>query len=230
MDQLLFEESKSQRRIEYINIYDIKGVWIFGAICVVYLFAAYYLQSIILTEQTYYNSLSGQVAEEEIAEMYKIKERMGILSYLLVPVTTFLKIFLPATCLYAAAILSSYTLSFRNAFKVALVAESAFVLATLLRLLLLAFFVDINTFGEIKQFAPLSLYSIFNASSIPSYLVYPLQVINVFEIIYCVLLATGLSGLLRKKFKPMLILALSGYGAGLFCWTILIAFLGVTSS
>lgn len=230
MDQFILEKSTAQKPVDYINIYDVRGRWIFLGICVVYLFSAYYLQSTILTEQTYYNSLSGQVAEKEIEEMYSLKQRMGMLSYLLVPLTTLLKILFPACCLYATSILFSYNLQFRSAFKISLVAEIVFVAATLIRLLLLAFFVDINTFEELKNFAPLSLFSVFNASSVPKYLVYPLQTINIFEILYCGLLAVGLCNMLKMKFRPMIILAACAYGAGLFFWTVFITFLSVTSS
>jgi hypothetical protein len=229
MNQLILEKTQPSKPHELINPYEINGYWIFAGICLVYLFSTYYLQTSLLTEQTYYNSLSGQMSDDKIEEMYKLKERLGTFSYFLVPLTTFIKILLPALCLHAVSILKSIDLPFRNAFKIALIAEAAFVVATLIRLLLLEFFVDIESFDQIRSFAPLSLLNLFNYSSVPPYLVYALQTINVFEIFYCILLATGLSNMLRKKFKPMIILAVSGYGIGLFFWVVLISFLGVAS-
>lgn len=228
MKNLTLEKSKPGDSQEYINKYDSNIFMIFAVICLVYLFSAYYLQSYILTEHIYYNSLGGQVAEGKIEKVYNFKDHLGILTYFLIPLTTVLKILLPSTCLYLGSKFRNYGLSFKDAFKVALLAEFSFAIATITRLIVLVFFGDTDRFDQIHFFAPLSLFGLFNASAVPSYLVYALQTVNIFEIIYFVLLTKGLCYFLKQRLKPMMLLVLSSYGLGLLCWVIFISFLSAT--
>jgi hypothetical protein len=206
------------------HIYDINSWFVFSGICLVYLFSSYYLQQHVLTEELYYNSLSG-VDEHEVEEMIHLKERAGILGYIMVPVTTAIKILFASFCLYTGLLLTGNNTEFRKIFKITLFAEVAFVFATLLRLVLLAFFTDLRTFEEIRSFAPLSLYGLFGNA--PDYLVYPLQTINLFEIIYVFLLAAGLQYFLQQGFKKMLLLVVCSYGLGLLAWMVFVGFLNV---
>ena len=206
------------------HIYDINGWFVFSGICLVYLFSSYYLQQHVLTEAVYYNSLAN-VDEHEVEEMIHMKEKAGILGYLLVPVTTSIKVLFASFCLYTGLLLTGNNAEFRKIFKVALFAEVAFVFATLIRLLLLAFFTNLHTFEEISSFAPLSLYSLFGNA--PNYLVYPLQTINLFEIGYIFLLAAGLQYFLKHPFKKMLLLVVCSYGLGLLAWMVFVGFLNV---
>lgn len=228
MDNLTLEKAKPFESQEYINKYDSNSLMIFAVICLVYLFSAYYLQSYILTEHIYYNSFGGQVAEGKIEKVYDFRDQLGVLTYFLIPVTTVLKILLPSICLYTGSKFKNYWLTFKDAFKVALLAEFSFAIATITRLIVLVFSADTDRFDQIHFFAPLSLFDLFKASAVPSYLVYPLQTVNIFEIIYIVLLTRGLCYFLEQRFKPMILLVLSSYGLGLLCWEIFISFLSAT--
>lgn len=206
------------------HIYDINNWFVFSGICAVYLFSSYYLQQHVLTESVYYNSLSA-MDEHEIEEIFHSKESAGILGYFMVPVTTTVKMLFTSFCLYTGLLVMGNTTPFRKIFKIALFAEIAFVLATLVRLILLAFFMDVNNFNDISSFAPLSLYSLIGSA--PAYLAYPLQTINVFEVLYVFLLAAGLQYFLKFEFKKMLLLVLASYGLGLLAWMIFVGFLNV---
>jgi hypothetical protein len=206
------------------HIYDINGWFIFSGICLVYLFSTYYLQQHVLTEAVYYNSLSA-LDEHEIEEIYHTKERAGILGYMMVPVTTTVKILFASFCIYTGLLLTGNSTEFRKIFRIALFAEFAFVVATLVRLIALAFFTDMENFDQLRSFAPLSLYSLIGSA--PAYLIYPLQTINVFEVLYCFLLAAGLLYYLKRPIKKMLLLVLCSYGLGLLAWMVFVGFLNV---
>jgi hypothetical protein len=117
--------------------------------------------------------------------------------------------------------------SFKILFKIALFAESAFVAAALVRLVLLAFFHTIDRLEDWQAFAPLSLYSLLKTSSVASWLVYPLQTLNLFELAYMGLLAAGLHYYLQQPFSKMLPLSAGAYGVGLLCWMIFMVFLNL---
>lgn len=206
------------------HFYDINGWLIFSGICLVYFFSSYYLQQHVLTESLYYNSYAA-MDEHEIEEMIHAKERAGFFGYLMVPITTAIKILFASFCIYTGLLLTGSTTAYKTLFRVALFAELAFVLSTMVRLVMLSFFTELQTFDDIRSFAPFSLYSLI--SNAPGYLAYPLQTINLFEVLYCFLLATGLQYFLKRPFKKMLLLVLCSYGLGLLAWMVFVGFLNV---
>lgn len=207
------------------SIYAINSWWVFTGFCLLSIFSTYYLQTHVLTDEVYYNSLADRFTADKIESIIHTQQRFGLLSYLMVPAGLLLKITLASFCLFTGLQFTSHTLPFRTVFKVALFAEIAFAANTLLRLFLLSFFREINTFEELQSFAPLSLFSLLNASTVPPYLQYPLQTLNLFELIYCLLLAGGLWFFLKQPLRKMMGLVLASYGLGLLCWIVCVVFL-----
>jgi hypothetical protein len=213
-----------------LRLQDVNNWWVFTGITLIYLFSSYYLQTQVLTDQVYYNSLGSQYTANQVEQLIHARQQMGVLGYLLVPVTLLLKLLFTCFCLYTGLLLTAQQASFRVIFKIVLFAESAFVLATLTRLVLMAFFIDLDTFESIHLFSPLSLLSFFDASRVPAYLVYGLQTINFFEILYILLLAAGLRFFLQRSFKDMMRLVLISYIPALLCWIALMAFITISMS
>jgi hypothetical protein len=141
-------------------VYSINGWWVFTGICVIYLFFNWWLQTQVFTDQVYYYSLGGRVSAEKLAAFLDAQHRMSFLSYVLVPVTLVIRMTLIAFCLLTGLLLTSQKLSFKAIFRIVLFAESAFAAGVLLKLLLLAFSKDIESFTQFETFAPLSLYSL----------------------------------------------------------------------
>jgi hypothetical protein len=131
-------------------------------------------------------------------------------------------------CLLTGLLITSQKISFLILFRIVLFAETAFVASTLLRLLLLAFFHNVESLGQYMAFAPLSLFNFFHAQSVPNWLVYPLQTLDVFQAFYIYLLAKGLSVYLKCSLSQSVEQVLGSYGVGLFTVMILFAFISIT--
>ncbi len=207
------------------SIYTINSWWLFACICLLSLFSTYYMQANILTDEVYYNSLADRLTADKIESIIHTQQRIRILSYLMVPAGLLLRISLACFCIYTGLQFTSYALPFRTVFKIALSAETAFAGYTLLRLFLLSFFYEINTFNELQSFAPLSAFSLLNATTVPTYLQYPLQTLNLFELLYFLLLAAGLRFFLKQPLSKMIWIVLASYGLGLLCWIVCVVFL-----
>lgn len=207
------------------SIYAINSWWLFACICLLSLFSTYYIQANVLTDEIYYNSFVDRLTADKIESLIHTQQRFRMLSYLMVPAGLLLRITLACFCIYTGLQFTSYSLPFRTVFKIALFAETAFVGYTLLRLFLLSFFYEINTFNELQSFAPLSVFSLLNADAVPKLLQYPLQVLNLFELLYCLLLAAGLRFFLKQSLSKMTWLVLTSYGLGLLCWMLCVVFL-----
>jgi hypothetical protein len=66
--------------------------------------------------------------------------------------------------------------------------EIVFVVASVIKLLWFIFFAGNYTLEDLSFFYPLSLINLFNRSEVASYWVYPLQIINIFQVLYALLL------------------------------------------
>lgn len=207
------------------SLYGVNTWLVFGGISFIYLFFSWYLQTEVLTDQVYYYSLGSQVDGARLSAFLDSQHRMGWLSYIMLPIILLAKATVVSFCLLTGLLLTSRKLSFNILFRVVLCAESAFAVGTLLRLLLLTFFTSVQSLGQYASFAPLSLYSLLTPSSVPAWLVYPLQSLDIFQAAYVLLLSAGLEHYCRESYKKMLYLVLSSYGIGLVCCMIAIAFL-----
>ena len=209
-------------------IYAINSWLVFAGICFIYLFFNWYLQTSVLTNEVYYNSLAGRISTDKLAAFLAGQHRYSFISYLLVPFALLVKISLVSFCLFTGILLTARNLPFRTIFKIALFAESAFTASTLLKLLLLAFSSNISNLSQLEGFAPLSLFSLIKAHSVPAWLAYPLQTIDIFQIAYFLMLAGGLRFFTKESFRNMFLLVLGSYGLGLLCFMIGFAFLTIS--
>jgi hypothetical protein len=212
------------------SLYSANAWWVFAGICSIYLFFNWWLQTQVFTDQVYYYSLGGRVSAEKLASFLDAQHRMSFLSYVFVPVVLVVRMTVIAFCLLTGLLLTSRKLSFKAIFKIVLFAESAFAAGVLLRLLLLAFSKGIESLAQFETFAPLSLYSLVHPSSVPAWLTYPLQTLDLFQVAYCLLLAAGLRHFLFCPFKKALRLVLCSYGLGLLCCMIAFAFFVFSNS
>jgi hypothetical protein len=211
-----------------VSIYT-TNIWLVtGITCLVYLFFNWYLQTQILTDQVYTYSLGRQVNPDKLAAFLQGQHRMVLVSYLVVPLTLLVKVSLVSLCLLTGLLLTSLKLPFSTLMRIVLFAESAFVTGTLLRLLILAFSRNVESLGQYMSFAPLSLYSLFQPSSVPNWLTYPLQTLDIFQAGYVLLLAAGLRYYIGQPFRKMLGLVLMSYGLGLACCMIGFAFISIS--
>lgn len=105
-----------------------------------------------------------------------------------------------------------------------------FLLPILIKLLWFLFVQTDYTLHDLSMFYPLSLLNITGTENIPSYWLYPLQTLNLFEVAYWFLLAQGVSEATEQSFRQSFGLVMSSYGVGLVLWVILVMFLTITYS
>lgn len=181
--------------------------------------AIYYLD----LNRLIYKDLSEQLTLQQIEAYFETKNRWAWLGYLVMPVLLFLKITFIAWVLAIGGFFNDTDLSHKKYFRIVLITEFVFLLPTIIKVGWF-YFIDADfSFTQVQGFVPLSLYTVLNTTEIPQWAVYPLQLINVFEIVYWLLLAF----LINKATKSGvgLRIVLTGYAPALFIWMILIMFL-----
>lgn len=72
------------------------------------------------------------------------------------------------------------------------------------------------------------MINFFSHSELEPWLVYPIQLLNVFELLYWAVLAWQLQEVLKKSFPESLGFVMKTYGVGLTVWVVVVMFLTVS--
>lgn len=166
-----------------------------------------------------------QLSAEKINTIIENKKKWAWLSYIFIPIVFLIKWCFVTTPLYIGAILFNKELSFKQIFSTVIFAEIVFLFLGLTKIIWLFFHKDGLTFEYFSSFTPLSLLNFFDIKYINKIFIYPLQTLNLFELVYWFLLAHLLSKELGFSFGKSLEFVLSTYVVGLFVWIIFVTFL-----
>ena len=102
-----------------------------------------------------------------------------------------------------------------------------FIVSGVFKLITLMFFMKVNTFNDL-QVQPLSLSNFFDKNSLETFYQYPLSVLNVFEVLYVLVLAWIISDLIGKSFFNSFRVVATSYGVGLLLWVLFVMFMNIT--
>ncbi len=111
-----------------------------------------------------------------------------------------------------------YRVTYSQCWGLAIVSEFIFLIAELLKI---GWFIFIETdpnLNDIKAFYPFSLMHFFNYYEIDKRFVYPLKALNLFEIVYWILLVNGVHFFARKEKKTAWIIVLCSYVLIFILW------------
>lgn len=220
----------SQRGRNIAAHFEDQNVWfVFAALCIGYATTTYIQDTMILTKEVYYNTLGEQLTIERIDEMLEKQAEWKFVSYLLIPVIVAFQAFLVALCLNCGTIMMNYKIRFRPLFALVLRSSVVFLLMKL-ALTFILLFSNIQFFDDLTTVNKFALAGFVDKADVPTWLMYPLSIINVFEIAFWLLLTFGMSRLLQRSFKASLGFVATTYGLGLLMWMVFIIFLQLNLS
>lgn len=189
-----------------------------------------FMSKTLLTSDTlYFNSYADEMTYEQIKSLLDQNEKWGWLGYLLIPLIYFFKCSIIATCLGLGCFITINEFAFKRAFGISVVAEFIFLLPAFIKLFWFLFIQTDYRVQDIQYFYPMSLLQIFDPKSLEPWLIYPLQVLNIFEIIYWVVLANLLTKELPElDMNRSMTVVMASYGTGLVIWVAFVMFLTLT--
>jgi hypothetical protein len=109
-------------------------------------------------------------------------------------------------------------------------AEFLFLFVMFIRLYWISFVMDDVSLTTVSYFQPLSIINFFKSSEIETWLVYPMQLVNFFELSYWCLLAYLLMDYIKKSFWKSLEFVFSTYVVALVIWVVFVVFLTLNLS
>ncbi len=199
-------------------------------ITVFFLLMQFVVELNLISDDIIYDSLINKLSYEHISELLVKSKKWKWLSYLLLPLLLFTKILFVVVCFSAGGFLLKIEMGFKKLFAIVTQAEFIFLIPGVIKLLWFLFFETNYTLQDLQFFSPLSVISVFDPNELDPWLVYPIQLLNVFELLYWIALAWQLQEVLEKPFAESLGFVAKTYGVGLAVWVVVVMFLTVSIS
>ncbi|MTI89027.1 MAG: hypothetical protein FH748_13800 [Balneolaceae bacterium] len=207
-------------------ILDLSAWWIFGIVLFLYLLVAGISQEFIYKNSLYYRSYSGTLTNDTIEGMLGFQSRFWWTGYAVTPIILLFKFLFTSICISIGAMLQGIDIKFKDIFKTAMLAEGVFIVAQVIFMISLYVHLEDVTLQNTSGYYPFSaLYFIGMENVNAQWAVYPLQTINLFEVLYVAVIAWLLSKKWRPDFIEGLNIVIPSYGLGLLLWMVLVAFL-----
>ena len=183
-----------------------------------YLILTFVDKTFIVSESKIFDYLANKYPSSVVQNYMESQKKWWWVSYVTTPVLIGIKVLLVAFCLNFVKIISEKLedVKFRDILFVVLIAEFVFIIAGFYKFFNFYLIETDYTLETLQTYYPLSLINYKEAISTEKWLAYPLQLCNLFEVIYWGFLAWGIWEMADKKisyFKSFGYVALT-YGIG----------------
>ena len=196
----------------------------------IYLTLQYSIQHFVVSDDLIFDSLVNRLGYERAGDLLADGKDWRWISYALMPLIIVFKIFAVATCLTTGSFFLRSDIAFARFLVPALDCEFLFLIPGLGKLLWFTFFSSTFSLEDLQYFSPLSIFSLFDPVEVEAWLVYPLQVLNLFELAYLCALAWQLREVVGRDYLGSFAFVISTYGVGLLLWVVFVMFITVTLS
>ena len=206
-----------------------RNLTLFFFICLFLIILLFLDKTYISTDSKIFDFLAKDYPSSVVQNYMESQKKWWWVSYAVTPVLIGIKVLLVAFCLNFVKIISEKLeqVKFRDILTVVLMAEFVFVITGFYKFFNFYLIETDYTLETLQTYYPLSLINFKEAISTEKWLAYPLQLCNLFELIYWGILAWGIWQLADKKIsyqRSLGYVALT-YGIGLLFWVGVVCFL-----
>lgn len=205
-------------------MYKFNFIIAFSILTAIYLTSFYFFNTYILKDTIYFDYLKSEYSDNLINSFVENAKKINYISNFIYPVLLFLKLVLTSIIIYIGIHLFEINITIKNCFKISLLSEFILSISSVFKTLFLYLYPP-NNLIEIQNFNPLGLSILLKNCSIPKFLLYPILQINLFEVIYWLLLAYGIKNFGNINFKKAIKITALSYGVGFAIWCIFVVFL-----
>ncbi|GHS85978.1 hypothetical protein FACS1894201_06340 [Bacteroidia bacterium] len=206
-----------------INKYYASNNWlVLLALFLIYALALTLEFNFLFTDQYYADPLvaSGKNMEFIQERLAKVHSTDWV-NYPLALVVILFPAFAVAFCLNIGVLFNNYKLQFQSVFDVSLKASAVFAINYLLAVILkISGVINLPRASINDTVAFQSALTFFDVSQLPYWLLYPLQCVNISEVVFILFLAYGMKRLLDAKYLRSLLFVLLWYGLALLVWIV----------
>ena len=207
----------------------IKGWKLFSGVVMLNFLILFLSQATLINEIVFFNTYSEQLTYDRAMELFSKMKSFAWVSYIITLVLMLLKFSAISVLLYIGVFFSDLhkEITLRQIFKVVIISELVFISASIAKLLWFIFFAGNYTLDDMSFFYPLSLINLFNRAEVATYWIYPLQTVNIFQLLYILILALGLTRVSSLKKKDADLVVPGTYIPAIAVWIALIMFISI---
>ncbi|PRZ19597.1 hypothetical protein [Flavobacterium granuli] len=197
----------------------------FLVLCLLSILINTILSELLHIKELIYSSLSEQLTSRQIEQYFEFQDKWQWLSYIFVPVMLLIKTTLISSVIYIGIFFfSKIPITFKQLWYYVITAESVFLLVPLFKIIRFYFFQTNYTLEDIQSFYPLSALNIVGHKGLEPWLIYPFQILNLFELAYWLVLAYFIGKITETNMDRGLKIVASSYGSALLLWVTMIMF------
>jgi len=168
--------------------------------------------------------LSNYYTQSQIENMLNFQHKFELIGYLLIPILLFIKISLISVILDGGCFFIGKKLKFSEVFNFVVKAEFIFLFVIVFKILWFYIIQQDFSLEDFQYFYPLSALNLVGYEDLPKWFIYPLQVINLFELTYWFILAFQVKRKLEIDTIEGLNVVASSYGVSLVVWVVAVMF------
>lgn len=188
-------------------------------------------KKILHIEELFFNSLSEQLSSEQIENYLDLQDKWKWLPYIVLPLFLLIKTTVIASVLYTGTFFySKVKITFKQLWDAVIKAEFVFTLVGVAKIIWFYFFQTSFTLEDLQYFYPLSALNIVGYQDLEAWFIYPLQVLNLFELAYWLLLAYFIGKLTQSTTEKGFKIVAVSYGSALLLWVCAIMFFTLSYS
>ncbi len=143
---------------------------------------------------------------------------ISALQFLSIPVIYLYKFTVISFVIWVGSFLFGYRITYKQVFGIAIVAETVFLLPEVIKILWFMLGSSEPNYYEIKAFYPLSLMNFVDYREVADRFHYPLKALNLFEVVYWIVLVKLIHLTARKKFIIANAIVFTSYVFFFFIW------------
>jgi hypothetical protein len=203
---------------------------LFLVLCLCYFFLTHFNKELLNVESLVINSLAENLTYEQINEAVRFKNKIEWITYLIIPLLLLLKTSIIAIILDAGCFFFGKEIKYKRLFNVVVKAEFVFLLVIIVKTAWFYFFQQEFALEDLQNFFPFSALNVIGYEGLQPYFIYPLQVLNLFEVAYWLILAYLLGRELQTTAKKGISIVASSYGVSLLIWVVGVMFFTLNMS
>jgi hypothetical protein len=216
----MIEEAKSS------EMYTFSFWWLFLPLTLLYIVLSYITNTYVFTSDFYQTLLQGTLDEERITHTIEARQKLLWVGYAVQPLLLLAKCGIFSAAIYVGTTLFNQAISYKNCLKIVIQAELVTFLSTLVKVSYFLLNPSVSP-KAFQYFFPLCVTQLLDVNTIPRYFIYPLSLLNVFELAYWVVLALGVKYFSGKPWGASIKIVAATYGIVLLIWILVIVFISL---
>lgn len=200
------------------DLFEIKKATFFVLLCLITFLLLFIKKNFIVYELTAFQIL------DERGEL-GIFKMISALQYFSIPLIYLWKFTFIAFIIWVGCFGFGYRITYTNCWHIVMVAEIIFIFPEILKIFWFLFFHADPIYADVKAFYPFSLMNFFDWETIDAKWHYPLKALNLFEVIYWIILIAGIYIKSGKSYRQSAIIALFGYIIPFLFWLMYYTFI-----